>query len=166
MKGAESGRVTSVANLEERCVIASVVIGASPERVFRALASEEIVNWWVRPGVFDTRQWSGDVRAGGRWRASGMVRGEPYALEGEYLEVDPPRKLVHTWHFAGAPGEPTIVEYFLQAVDAGTRLTIRHFGFATHDSSANTSIGWETSLQQLLQILGASYRPDGIAIID
>jgi hypothetical protein len=32
----------------------SVEVAASPERVFRALASNEITEWWVRPGVFDT----------------------------------------------------------------------------------------------------------------
>jgi len=67
-----------------------------PERVFRALASDEIVDWWVRPGVFRTTKWAGDVRVGGRWRASGEVNGQLFALEGEFLEIDPPRKLVHT----------------------------------------------------------------------
>jgi hypothetical protein len=53
---------------------ASVGISASPERVFRALTSDEICTWGVRPGVFDTRQWSGDLRVGGRWQASGIGR--------------------------------------------------------------------------------------------
>src|ERR1700724_764744 len=78
--------------------------------------------WWVNPGVFDTREWSGDVRVGGQWRASGIARGEAYALEGKFLEVDPPRKLVQTWHFAGAPGTPSTGSYLLEAVDGGTRL--------------------------------------------
>ena len=48
-----------------------------PERVFQALTTGEIIDWWVNPGVFDTREWSGDVRVGGRWRASGMRVGRP-----------------------------------------------------------------------------------------
>ena len=32
----------------------------APERVFQALASNEISEWWLRPGVFDTREWTGD----------------------------------------------------------------------------------------------------------
>ena len=72
-----------------------VEIAAPPQRVFQAIASKEIVEWWVNPGVFDTREWTGDVRKGGRWRATGVVGGQPYALEGEFLEVDPPHKLVH-----------------------------------------------------------------------
>jgi hypothetical protein len=44
----------------------SVISSKTPaERVFQALASEEIITWWARPGVFDTREWSGEVRVGG-----------------------------------------------------------------------------------------------------
>jgi uncharacterized protein YndB with AHSA1/START domain len=80
-----------------------VEVPATPERVFQALASKEIIQWWVRPGVFDTREWTGDVRVGGRWRASGIASGNPYALEGAFIEVDPPRKLAHTWIPVGEP---------------------------------------------------------------
>src|SRR5579863_2393641 len=90
----------AVADLIEERIVASVEIAAPPERVFKALASCEITDWWVNPGVFDTREWTGDVRVGGRWRASGMARGQPYVIEGEFLEVDPPRRLVHTWLLA------------------------------------------------------------------
>ena len=51
-------------------ILATVEVAASAERVFRALASREIVDWWVRHGVFDTTQWQGDVRIGGHWRDS------------------------------------------------------------------------------------------------
>src|SRR4029077_13061541 len=109
MSNIESSRGRAVADLAEGCILASVEIAAPPERVFRALTTKEIVDWWWRPGVFDTKEWSGDVRVGGRWRASDHAHGQPYVLEGEFLEVDPPRKLVHTWQRAGAPGQPTIV---------------------------------------------------------
>src|SRR5258707_9351489 len=97
----KSGAAKALADLAEGEILASVEIAASPERVFQALASKEITDWWVRPGVFDTREWTGDVRAGGRWRASGMTRGQPYVQEGEFLEVESPRWLVHTWEGAG-----------------------------------------------------------------
>ena len=146
----------AVANLVEGHIVASVEIGAPPERVFKALASNEIVNWWVRPGVFDTKQWTGDVRQGGRWRASGTVRGEPYALEGEFLTVDPPTKLVHTWHRVGAPGTPTTVTYLLEPLDGGTRLTLRHTGFVPPEACDSVGAGWETSFERLAQYLGAT----------
>ena len=78
-------------------VSASALLPATPERVFRALTSAEICGWWIRSGVFDTREWRGDLRVGGRWEAAGMGSGQPYRLEGEYLEIETPAWLVHTW---------------------------------------------------------------------
>ncbi len=99
MKSIENSSAPAVADFAAGYVLAS----PAPERVFQALASKEIVDWWVRPGIFDTRERSGDVRVGGRWRASGLSMGKPYALGGEFLEVDPPRKLIRTWRFAAVP---------------------------------------------------------------
>jgi uncharacterized protein YndB with AHSA1/START domain len=144
----------SVADLTEGQILASVEMAAPPERVFRALASHDIVDWWVRPGVFDTRQWAGDVRVGGHWEASGMGRGQPYALEGVFLEVEPPRRLVHTWYPAGAPAAATTVTYLVEPSDAGSRITLRHSGFGSRDVCSNTCIGWETSFQRLAELLG------------
>src|SRR5260370_41393651 len=84
----------AVADLAEGQLLACVEIAAAPERVFRALTSKEITAWWVRPGVFDTREWSGDVRVGGRWRAAGMFRGQPHAQEGEVIEIKSTRQIV------------------------------------------------------------------------
>jgi uncharacterized protein YndB with AHSA1/START domain len=119
------------------------------------LTSEDIIDWWVRPGVFDTREWAGDPRVGGRWRSSGMGKGGPYVLEGEYVEIDPPRTLVHTWHLVGMPGAPTTVTYLLDPVQAGTRVTLRHSGFTSHEACESTRIGWETSFERLAESLAA-----------
>jgi uncharacterized protein YndB with AHSA1/START domain len=99
----------AVADAAEGQLLACVEIEAEPERVFRALTSGEITAWWVRPGVFDTREWSGDVRMGGRWRAAGVSRGQPYVQEGEFLKIEPPHKLIHTWEGAGKPEVPSSV---------------------------------------------------------
>ena len=104
-------------------------------------------------GVFDTREWIGDVRVGGQWRASGIARGHPYVLEGKFLEVDPPRKLVQTWHMAGAPGTPSTVTYLLQPITGGTRLTVHHSGIAAPDQRSNVGAGWRTSFDRLSEIL-------------
>jgi uncharacterized protein YndB with AHSA1/START domain len=143
----------AVADVVDGLVVASVEIARTPERVFQALSSREIVDWWVNPGVFDTREWSGDVRVGGRWRASGIARGAPYALEGEFLEVDPPRKLVQTWHRQGTPGAPSTLTYLLEPIAGGTRLTVRHAGIAAPDQRNTIGAGWRTSCDRLSEIL-------------
>lgn len=145
----------AVADLAAGQLLASVEIAAAPERVFRALTSEEITEWWVRPGVFDTREWAGDPQVGGRWRAAGMTRGQPYAQTGEFLEIESPRKIVHTWDGAGTPAAPSTVTYFLEPVDGRTRLTLRHDGFASRDVCHAFAIGWETSFERLADMLAS-----------
>ena len=135
-------------------ILAHVEIAASPERVFQALASKEVCDWWVRPGVFNTTEWSGDVRIGGRYRTSGTARGEAYAIEGQFLEIDPPRKLVMTWHRVGTPGEPTVITYTLEKLDGGTRLTLRHTGFTSAENLTNVAAGWKTSFDKFADSVG------------
>src|SRR5207237_8343063 len=89
-----NGRARAVADLAAGEILASVEVAAPPQRVFQALASNELVNWWVGEGIvaFRTTEWTGDVRVGGGWRASGVVdEVTPFALEGEFLEIDSPR---------------------------------------------------------------------------
>ena len=148
-----TGRARAVADTAEGHLLASVEVKASPERVFRALASKEVTGWWVRAGVFDTREWAGDVHTGGRWRAAGIALGQPYALEGEFLEIDQPRKLVHTWRRAGMPNTSTTVTYHLEPLNGGTRITLRHAGFTSPETCTNTAIGWETSFERLAETL-------------
>jgi uncharacterized protein YndB with AHSA1/START domain len=148
------GTARAAADLSRGLFLATVEVGATPDRVFEALTSADILQWWVRPGIFDTREWSGDIRTGGEWRASGLGRGNPYVLQGEFLDVDPPRRLVHTWQGAGAPGGPTTVIYELEAVEGGTRITLRHEGFEQRATCAATCIGWETSFEALAKLLG------------
>ena len=143
----------AVSDLVDGSVVASVEIAKAPERVFRALASREVIEWWVNPGVFDTREWSGDVRVGGRWSASGVARGAPYTLVGEFIEVDPPRKLVQTWQMKGTPGTPSTVTYMLEGIPGGTRLTVRHSGIAEVDQRKNVGAGWRSSFDQLAEIM-------------
>lgn len=136
-------------------IVATVVLRASPQRVFEALTTNEICDWWVRPGVFDTHEWSSELREGGRWTASGMGGGRPYELEGEFLEIDEPRSLVQTWHPVGATGEPARLDYRLVPHATDVLLTLRHTGIMNSDVLEKTRAGWVTSFERLAQILAA-----------
>lgn len=155
MSDSEKGRARAVADLSEGLVLATVEINAPPERVFRALSSEEIIHWWVRSGVFDTRKWNGAPRVGGRWGASGVAMGKPYSLEGEFTMVEAPRRLAHTWKSVGSPEALTTVSYRLDEGGGGTRITLHHTGFSVPEICMNTAIGWETSFDRLAQVLGS-----------
>jgi uncharacterized protein YndB with AHSA1/START domain len=147
----------AVADLAEGLILATVEVAAPPDVVFHALTSDAVTQWWVNPGVFDTREWSADTRVGGAWRASGVGRGKPYVLEGEFLEVDAPKKLVHTWRPAGAPASAsTTVTYVVEPAGDQTRVTLRHTGFASRDTCLATCVGWETSFSELSRVISSA----------
>jgi uncharacterized protein YndB with AHSA1/START domain len=158
MPGNRTVRVT--ADRTSAQVLASVEVAAPAARAFRALASADITAWWVRPGVFDTREWTGHLRVGGRWRAAGVGNGQPYVQEGEFLEVDPPRRLVHTWEGAARPGERSTLTYELEPLGEGTRITLRQAGFASHQACEAFAAGWQSSFERLAEILASDPAAD------
>jgi uncharacterized protein YndB with AHSA1/START domain len=139
----------AVADLTEGIVLASVEIAAAPERVFRALTDpNEVVAWWGSAETYRTEEWSADLRVGGRWQARGRgADGRPYSVGGEFLEVDPPRKLVQTWNYDWDGGHSTVLAYRLEPIDGGTRVTVRHSGFGDQRASCRShGEGWEMVL--------------------
>jgi uncharacterized protein YndB with AHSA1/START domain len=140
----------AIADLSGGLILATVDIEAPPERVFKALSSDDIVQWWGDSSLYHTTAWSADVRVGGSWRAEGRAAdGSPYSVSGEYLAVEPPTRLVQTWMPDWAPGPATRVSYILQALGAGTRVTVRHEGFDDRAACESHTAGWERVLQWL-----------------
>src|SRR5262249_36528436 len=121
----------AVADLEQGVVLARVDIAVPPERVFRALTTEELTKWWGADEMYRTTKFSIDLRPGGRGRTEGKgADGSAFHVEGEVLEVDPPHRLVQTWKPSWEEGAPTTITYALEATPTGTKVTVRHSGFA------------------------------------
>jgi len=76
-------------------------------------AGKEITEWWVRPGVFDTREWSGDVRAGG--------------VSTERLESL--LRLPSVW-LRAMPNTPCVVRQGMTVVCGGRGATAEHLDLA------------------------------------
>ena len=60
----------AIADVTRGMILATVEIAVPPERVFAALTSEEVTKWWGSDDKYRTTEWTGDVKVGGRWRAS------------------------------------------------------------------------------------------------
>jgi uncharacterized protein YndB with AHSA1/START domain len=135
----------AIADVSAGLILATVTIAASPERVFHALTDPaELPRWWGSDELYRTTSHVADVRPGGRWRSEGRGSdGKPFAVEGEYLEVDPPRRLVMTWRPDWDEGDATRVTYLLEPTAHGTKLTLRHEGFGERaQSCSNHALGW------------------------
>ena len=151
--------VTVAITPDQDVVTAEIFIAAPPERVFQAITDpSQTLKWWGQSGMYRVTEWNGDVRPGGKWSSAGVgADGSKFRVEGEYLEVAPPRLLVYSWRPSWSESLKTVVRWELeprevhglqsggpQKVGMGTVVKIRHSGFAATapEQSANHAQGW------------------------
>jgi uncharacterized protein YndB with AHSA1/START domain len=147
----------AVADVSNGILLANVEIAAPPERVFRALTSNDITLWWGSDDTYRTTKWTGDVRPGGTWVAEGVGPDGPFSVRGEFLEVDAPHKIVQTWRAAWDGDHATTLTYRLEPIVGGTRVTLRHEGFGDRAESCRShGNGWERVLTWLQSYLAES----------
>ena len=123
-------------------------IDAPPEKAYRYLVEPELTVCW-----FGEESWN-EPHAGGLYRVSG--RGN--VVRGEFVELDPGRRVVHTWGSEGpnqihAPGTTT-VEWDLEGLGGGTRLRIRHSGL-TEEGVERHGGGWDHFVPELAKAAAA-----------
>ena len=133
----------------------SVYIAAEPETVFP---------YFTDPGRYV--QWMGRDATlhpvpGGAYR---IYMREGVEAAGEFLEIDPPRRLVFTWGWAHDPAVPpgaTRVVVTLEAEDGGTRVVLRHHDLPDDGQREHHRKGWEQYLGRLdLRVRGGDPGPD------
>ena len=139
----------AIADIEAGLILASVDIAVPCDRVFQALTDpKELVNWWGSPETYQTTSWDGELKVGGQWRAEGKgADGNAFEVHGDFLEIDPPHRLVMSW-MAGWDGHArTVVTYRLEPTDKGTHLTVVHRGFEGRPDACNGhGRGWQLVL--------------------
>ena len=76
------------------------VFDAPRDLVWKVMTDpERVTNWWG-PHGYTTTVVEMDVRPGGRWRfINHTTGGEDVPFKGEYLEVEPPERIVRTFIF-------------------------------------------------------------------
>ena len=135
----------------------TVELAYPPATVWAALTTAEgLAGWFGNEAAID-------LRPGGtawmRWT------GEGFTANMRVERVEEPRVFGFTWHIYGLPDDDprrTYVEFTLEPVAAGTRLTVVESGFAqlpddAHDKAygGNTD-GWAKELGELAGYLDAA----------
>ena len=123
-----------------------IAIAASPETVWQFLVDEEKATRWMGEKA------SFDARPGGTY-CVGVIPGN--TARGEFVELDPPRRLVFTWGWepspkansAVPPGSSTI-EVELVAEGEGTTLRFVHRDLPA-EAIAPHAHGWDHYLERL-----------------
>ena len=150
--------------LETLSVNVSRFIRASRQRVFEAWVKPELRRkWWRTHRGEGLTACEVDARVGGRYcmkqigggcESPGDDPNYEWIMEGEFLEVDPPRRLVFTWNVNHEPpvvDERVTIEF--REVEGGTDVTIKHEGILSPAMRDGTEGGWTTHLDAIAEVL-------------
>ena len=139
-------------------------IRAPRQRVFDAWVKPELRRrWWRTHRGEGLSACEVDARVGGRYRMKQLGGGcesaddnpkYEWIMDGQFLEVDPPRKLVFTWNVNHDP--PTVDERVtieFHDVEGGTDVTLKHEGILSPVMRDGTEGGWTTHLKAIAELL-------------
>jgi uncharacterized protein YndB with AHSA1/START domain len=134
----------------------TVEIAHPPAKVWEALTTAGgLAAWFGDEATID-------LRPGG---SAQMTWKHGHTAEMRIERVEEPSVFGYTWHIYGLPDDDprrTYVEFTLEPIDSGTRLTVVETGFAQLSPDAhsqaydgNTS-GWASELDELVSYLDAA----------
>jgi uncharacterized protein YndB with AHSA1/START domain len=142
---------------ETTAVERELAIAASPEAVWEFLVDPDKATRWMGQSA------SFEPRPGGLYRVE-VIQGNTAA--GEFVELDPPRRLVFTWGWepggSGAvPVGTSTVEIELVPTDEGTTLRFTHRGLPDEAAAQSHAHGWDHYLERLaIAASGGDAGPD------
>ncbi len=125
-----------------------IAIAASPETVWAFLVDPGKAVRWM--GLWANL----DPRPGGQYRVE-IIPGS--VASGEFVEVQPPHRLVYTWGWEPGSGSTvppgsTTVEFELIPDGQGTLLRLTHRSLPDRASTASHGRGWEHYLARLAAV--------------
>jgi uncharacterized protein YndB with AHSA1/START domain/DNA-binding transcriptional ArsR family regulator len=134
--------------MEKPKLVYVTFIASTPERVWEALTDpDQTATYW---GHRNVAEW----KKGGRWE---HVRLDGSGVDGggTILEIDPPRRLSHTWgdlEDVDHPEQLSRVTYDIEPANDAVRLTVTHENL-TPEQVSGTQEGWALVLSSLKSFL-------------
>jgi len=137
------------------------VLTTTPEKVYRAFLEADALAKWLPPNGFVCTVHQLDARVGGAHRASfrNFTTGHSHAFGGEYLELEPGKRLRYTDTFDD-PNLPGAMEVTvtLRAVSVGTEIEIVQEGIPDMIPTEACYLGWQESLRNLAKLVEPDIR--------
>ena len=150
--------------MSDRSIVQERLLPAPPDEVFAAWSDPDSLRQWMCPAEgMAPASVEVDFRVGGRFRI--VMHGDrDYAQHGEYLEIDPPKRIVFRWVSEWVPtGEAeTRVSVSLEpGADGGTRLVLVHDRLHGTDTYQGHPAGWRRILALLEDALRSGHPQGG-----
>ncbi|HKV54276.1 MAG TPA: SRPBCC domain-containing protein [Candidatus Binataceae bacterium] len=157
MAGSSSAAVKS-ADLE---LVITRIFDAPRNLVWKAWAEPDRMVRWMGPRGFTGDIVKMDGRPGGSYRFHmRSPDGADHWAQGVYREVIETERLVYTWSWADADGNPTPPETLITVTfaDQGekTKLTLRQAGFESQAARDGHNYGWSSSFDCLAEYLATA----------
>jgi uncharacterized protein YndB with AHSA1/START domain len=130
-------------------VVVRRVLPAAREAVWALWTDAKRMPEWILDGGSATI----DFRVGGAYHLDMHYQGKSYPHHGEYLEIEPPRRLVFTWISQSTQNLPTIVTVELHERGEETECVLTHEGLIDEKNAADHQGGWEEILGWLSKLL-------------
>ena len=134
------------------------VLRAPPDRVYRAFTNAAAMAKWLPPHGFVGTVHQLDAKVGGKWRMSftNLGTGHSHSFGGEFLELVPGQRIVHTDRFddPNLPGEMRTT-IMLKKVSVGTELNVTQEGMPPVIPPEACYLDWQESLNLLALLVEA-----------
>ena len=125
------------------------------ERVFQAWLDPTSLARWMRPGAATDAPAEVEPRVGGKFRIVMIEGPKQYEHTGEYLAIEPPKRLEFTWISQATDHRPTVVTIEFLERDRGTELVLTHRRLPPTQLESHRR-GWS----DILQLLERIFRPE------
>lgn len=130
-------------------LVVSRTYPASVERVFKAWTDANQLGQWFAPNDDYTTKANVDLRVGHEYRIAITHKGgNVHNVVGTYRLIEPPRKLIYTWRWEGAPADTLVTVDFLPEGDT-TKVTITHEQFLSTEDRDRHNEGWKGCVERL-----------------
>ena len=137
------------------------VFKTTPDRLYKAFINPEAMVKWLPPNGFTGKVDKSDARVGGSYHMSftNFTTGSSHSFGGEYLELVPGKRIVHTDVFDAGPPGTMKVTIEIKKVMVGAEINITQEGVPDAIPAEACDLGWGESLE-LLKLLVEPEIPD------
>lgn len=127
-------------------------LSAPPEDVYAAFGDAESLSVWMCPSDVTHSPAEVDFRVGGIFRIRMQGAEQVFSHRGEYLELDPPKRLVFTWVSEWMPEDEQATRVSIELEPRGedrTFIRLVHDELPAGDGYDGHTEGWRSILEKL-----------------